>query len=55
MANYKAERINLNLKCPCCKSTDMTTAGNGVGKDYKVKKRYFCKKCGSYTVNPIKQ
>ena len=54
MSKFKANQINLGLRCPCCKSTDMRHAGMGVGKHYKVKKRYRCKKCNSLTVNPIK-
>ena len=54
MSNFKADKIKLGYKCPCCKSVDMVHAGHGIGKHYKIKKRYQCKRCKSFTVNPIK-
>ena len=43
-----------NLKCPECGARKLTTAGKGVAEKYRVKTRYRCWGCGTYTVNPRK-
>ena len=48
------KKINTNLKCPACKHVGMIQSGHGIGKGYKVHKRFTCEKCGFNTINPIK-
>ena len=53
MRGFKNQIRDLKVKCPNCKSKDMVKAGKGQAKHFKIKQRYYCKSCRSFTVNPI--
>lgn len=43
-----------NVKCPNCGARQLHYDGYGIGRKYKVKRRFLCLNCNKRTVSPIR-